>query len=152
MKRRVTRRLDVTVLRAAALAAVLSTAASVSGNPPVPGYQLLWSSQFNGTSLNPLKWNFGQPWGSNVPPSSNSIGEPGNVTVSNNTLNLTAQNQSVDGYGYTTGLINTSGLLNFTYGYVEADIEVPYTLGTWPAFWMVSQPTANGISAEIDPT
>lgn len=146
MKRRVTRRLDVTVLRAAALAAVLSTAASVSGNPPVPGYQLLWSSQFNGTSLNPLKWNFGQPWGSNVPPSSNSIGEPGNVTVSNNTLNLTAQNQSVDGYGYTTGLINTSGLLNFTYGYVEADIEVPYTLGTWPAFWMLQ----NGWPPEID--
>jgi autotransporter-associated beta strand protein len=146
MRKRIPRRLAGAILRAATLTAVLSTAASVSANPPVPGYQLLWSSQFNGTSLNPLKWNFGQPWGSNVPPSSNSIGEPGNVTVSNNTLNLTAQNQSVDGYGYTTGLVNTSGLLNFTYGYVEADIEVPYTLGTWPAFWMLQ----NGWPPEID--
>ena len=118
----------------------------VSADPPVPGYQLLWSSQFNGNSLNPLKWNFGQPWGSNVPPSSNSIGEPGNVTVANNTLNLTAHNQSTDGYGYTTGLVNTSGMLNFTYGYVEAKIQIPYTLGTWPAFWMLQ----NGWPPEID--
>ena len=118
----------------------------VSAAPPVSGYQLLWSSQFNGNSLNSLKWNFGQPWGSNIPPSSNSIGEPGNVTVANNTLNLTAQNQSTDGYGYTTGLVNTSGLLNFTYGYVEAKIQIPYTLGTWPAFWMLQ----NGWPPEMD--
>ena len=128
--------------------AVIAACASrhAVANPPAQGYQLLWSSQFNGDSLNPLKWNFGQPWGSNVPPSSNSIGEPGNVTVSDNTLNLTAQNQPTDGYGYTTGLVNTSGLLNFTYGYVEADIKVPYTLGTWPAFWMLQ----NGWPPEID--
>ncbi len=118
----------------------------VSAAPPVSGYQLLWSSQFNGNSLNSLKWNFGQPWGSNVPPSSNSIGEPGNVTVSNNTLNLTAQKQSTNGYGYTTGLVNTSGRLNFTYGYVEAKIQIPYTLGTWPAFWMLQ----NGWPPEMD--
>ncbi|MGC8540809.1 MAG: family 16 glycosylhydrolase [Phycisphaerae bacterium] len=137
--------------RAIALAAIAVcgiglSSRTVSANPPVSGYQLLWSSQFNGNSLNALKWNFGQPWGSNVPPSSNSIGEPGNVTVSNNTLNLTAQNQSTDGYGYTTGLVNTSGLLNFTYGYVEAQIQIPYTLGTWPAFWMLQ----NGWPPEID--
>ena len=135
------------VVMAALAACWLGVAATrVSADPPVPGYQLLWSSQFNGNSLNSLKWNFGQPWGSNVPPSSNSIGEPGNVTVANNTLNLTAQNQSTDGYGYTTGLVNTSGMLNFTYGYVEAKIQIPYTLGTWPAFWMLQ----NGWPPEID--
>ena len=143
-----------TMRRAVILAAFtvggVGFSACVRANPPVSGYQLLWSSQFNGTSLNPLKWNFGQPWGSNVPPSSNSVGEPGNVTVSNNTLNLTAQSQSTQyggtTYGYTTGLVNTSGLLNFTYGYVEAQIQVPYTLGTWPAFWMLQ----NGWPPEID--
>lgn len=134
------------VICIAAAIAALSAGRPVSADPPVSGYQLLWSSQFNGSSLNPLKWNFGQPWGSNVPPSSNSIGEPANVSVADNTLNLTAQNQPTDGYGYTTGLVNTSGLLNFTYGYVEADIQVPYTLGTWPAFWMLQ----NGWPPEID--
>ncbi len=125
---------------------VLTTAIGVHAAPPVGGYQLLWSSQFNGTTLNPLKWNFGQPWGSNVPPQSDSIGEPGNVTVSNNTLNLTAQRQSMNGYNFTTGLVNTSGKLNFTYGYVEAQIQTPYTLGTWPAFWMLQ----NGWPPEMD--
>ena len=133
-------------LAAVGVGALGCSAMRICANPPVSGYQLLWSSQFNGNSLNALKWNFGQPWSSNVPPGSNSIGEPGNVTVSNNTLNLTAQNQSTDGYGYTTGLVNTSGRLNFTYGYVEAQIQVPYTLGTWPAFWMLQ----NGWPPEID--
>ncbi len=119
---------------------------AADANPPIGGYQLLWSSQFNGSSLNPLKWNFGQPWGSNVPPGSDSIGEPGNVTITNNTLNLTAQRQATDGYGFTTGLVNTGGKLNFTYGYVEAEIQTPYTLGTWPAFWMLQ----NGWPPEID--
>jgi autotransporter-associated beta strand protein len=133
-------------LAASAISVIGLSASIIRADPPVSGYQLLWSSQFNGNTINPLKWNFGQPWGSNVPPSSNSIGEPGNVTVSNNTLSLTAQNQSTSGYGYTTGLVNTSGLLNFTYGYVEAQIQVPYTLGTWPAFWMLQ----NGWPPEID--
>ena len=133
-------------LALAIAATALAAAAGVHAAPPVGGYQLLWSSQFNGTTLNPLKWNFGQPWGSNVPPQSDSIGEPGNVTVSNNTLNLTAQRQSVNGYNFTTGLVNTSGKLNFTYGYVEAQIQTPYTLGTWPAFWMLQ----NGWPPEMD--
>jgi beta-glucanase (GH16 family) len=134
------------VMAALAAGGLGISTARVSAAPPVSGYQLRWSSQFNGNSMNPLKWNFGQPWGNNRPPGSNSIGEPGNVTVTNNTLDLTAHNQSTNGYGYTTGLVNTSGLLNFTYGYVEAQIQIPDTLGTWPAFWMLQ----NGWPPEID--
>ena len=111
--------------------------------PPAAGYQLQWVSQFNGDSLNPLKWSTGfLPNTIEVNNWSDSYPLPGNVSVSGNTLALTAQRQSYSDasttWNYTTGMINTSGLLNFTYGYIDADIKMPATLGTWPAFWMLN--------------
>ncbi|WP_234313795.1 family 16 glycosylhydrolase [Streptomyces sp. NBRC 109706] len=38
---------------------------------------------------------------------------------------------------YTSGRINTYGKFDFTYGRVEARIQVPEGQGIWPAFWML---------------
>jgi beta-glucanase (GH16 family) len=73
----------------------------------------------------------------------------------NNATTLSPYGASYFG-GYTTGFLSSTDVnwkgFSQQYGYFEASMETPGGANTWPAFWMVSQPTASGISAEIDPT
>lgn len=126
-------------------------------DPPAGGWQLLWADGFNGGALDPIKWSTNYPWGPTL--NHEAYMSPDHVTVDNGVLNLTATrgipagapSTTVDGTNtfnlrYTSGAVNTSGKLNFTYGYVEARLKMPPTLGVWPAFWMLQ----HGWPPEID--
>ena len=54
---------------------------------------------------------------------------------------------SLYGYQYTSGLLSTRDSFTQTYGYFQANIQVPDGGGAWPAFWLYS---ATGSGAEID--
>jgi len=41
--------------------------------------------------------------------------------------------------GYTSARLKTLGLAAFTYGKIEARIQIPYGQGIWPAFWMLGE-------------
>jgi beta-glucanase (GH16 family)/Ca2+-binding RTX toxin-like protein len=64
-------------------------------------------------------------------------------TVSNGILTLTAQpapaslQPLIDGYQYTSGLINTYNSFTQTYGYFEMRAQLPAGQGLWPAFWLL---------------
>ena len=64
-------------------------------------------------------------------------------TVSNGVLTLTAQPASasiqplIDGYKYTSGMINTFNSFTQTYGYFEMKAQLPAGQGLWPAFWLL---------------
>ena len=64
-------------------------------------------------------------------------------TVSNGVLTLTAQPASttiqplIDGYKYTSGMINTFNSFTQTYGYFEMRAQLPAGQGLWPAFWLL---------------
>ena len=64
-------------------------------------------------------------------------------TVSNGVLTLTAQPASasiqplIDGYQYTSGMINTFNSFTQTYGYFEMRAQLPAGQGLWPAFWLL---------------
>lgn len=45
---------------------------------------------------------------------------------------------------YTSARLNTHGLFSFTYGRVEARIQVSATQGLWPAFWMIGDDLYTG--------
>lgn len=109
-----------------------------SGQSTVPraiAYQLVWSDEFNGTSLNTGNWNIdvGNP-GVN---SEQEYYQAANVTETGGNLVITARQQTVDGQPYTSGKIETSGKFSTTYGRIEARIALPMVTGTWPAFWML---------------
>jgi len=109
-----------------------------AGQSTVPraiAYQLVWSDEFNGTSLNTGNWNIdvGNP-GVN---SEQEYYQASNVTETGGNLVITAQNQSVAGQPYTSGKIETSGKFSTTYGRIEARIALPMVQGMWPAFWML---------------
>lgn len=109
--------------------------------PDVPGWQLVWHDEFEGTALNQNNW---------VPldrrdsyNNEQQYYHPNQVTVADGNLRLTAINVPRDGKAYQSGLVTSKtafGLeqpgTNYAALRVEARIDLPTTQGMWPAFWM----------------
>jgi beta-glucanase (GH16 family) len=131
-----------------------SQAAPVSSIPA--GYtRLIFSDDFN--TLNPV-WHHGHWWEKDTDITTTNTNEqqayvPGNVSIENGNLKITALKQTVNvvnewpdrpsTYYYTSGLVETGGdqygyanKFTFQYGYMEARIKIPSGQGLWPAFWM----------------
>lgn len=114
--------------------------------PPSYASAMLFSDEFNGTTLNPV-WTNGVFWW-NDGLGGSQIGEqetymPSQATIANGYLNLTAINQPSSGRPFTSGMVSTSGIqyktpvgFSFLYGYAEARIKLPPGNGMWPAFWL----------------
>jgi beta-glucanase (GH16 family) len=60
-----------------------------------------------------------------------------NVRVENGVLVIEAQKEQYRDRGYTSARINTLNKFDFTYGTIEADVQMPTGRGTWPAVWMM---------------
>lgn len=98
-------------------------------------YQLVWSDEFNGTSVDQSKWNF-ETGNLNVNHEEEYY-QPQNATVANGNLVITAKNETVGGFPYTSARMNTKGKFAVAYGKIEARIKLPTGAGLWPAFWML---------------
>jgi beta-glucanase (GH16 family) len=99
-------------------------------------YQLVWSDEFNGTSVNTSNWTFetgAGGWGNNEQQYYRSQ----NATVSGGNLIITAKRESFGGAQYTSARMTTQNKRSFTYGRMEARIKLPLGQGLWPAFWML---------------
>src|SRR5580698_7403806 len=98
-------------------------------------YQLVWSDEFNGTSVNTSNWNIdvGNP-GVN---SEQEYYQAANIAETGGNLVITARQQSMGGQPYTSGKLETAGKFSTTYGRIEARIALPMVTGMWPAFWML---------------
>ncbi|OIA98596.1 1,3--beta-D-glucan 3-glucanohydrolase [Paenibacillus sp. LC231] len=105
-----------------------------------PNWNLVWSDEFNGTSLNRANWTpeigtGSGGWGNNELQYYTDRAQ--NVQVTGGNLVITAQKESYGGMNYTSARIKTQNLKSFTYGKVEARIKLPSGQGLWPAFWML---------------
>lgn len=65
--------------------------------------------------------------------------DPAQSSVGGGVLTITAVQRSCDGYNFASGLLETNGPFNFTYGYMEARMYLPSNgsggIADWPAFW-----------------
>ncbi|MBE0651037.1 MAG: glycoside hydrolase family 16 protein [Bacteroidales bacterium] len=112
---------------------------SIAADDPnyVPN-KLIWSDEFNGTSLNTNDWNYDLGdggWGNNELENytnKNAIVSGGFLSI---VAKLVGSGQSVG--DYTSSRINTAGREEFLYGRVEVRAKLPGGRGTWPAFWML---------------
>lgn len=98
---------------------------------------LVWSDEFNGSSVDRNNWKFetgGGGWGNNE---LQYYTDGANARVENGMLIITARKESVGGRSYTSARMKTKGLREFMYGRVEARLSVPMGQGLWPAFWML---------------
>ena len=103
-------------------------------------WNIVWSDEFNGTSIDASKWTFesgnNNGWGNNELEYYTSSSQ--NAYVSNGLLHIVAVQQSVHGYSFTSARMKTEGLYNTpTYGRIQWRAALPAGVGMWPALWMM---------------
>jgi beta-glucanase (GH16 family) len=119
---------------------------AVAQIPDVPGWQLFWHDEFDGSTLDTTNWT-----ALNRQDSFNNEKQyywPGQVSVAGGNLQLTANNQPRGTKQYQSGLITSNAL--FDQGRFEARIDLPTTQGMWPAFWMNPNQVQWPLGGEID--
>lgn len=108
-----------------------------------PNLTAVWSDEFDGNSLDELKWNFqlgdGCPnlcgWGNNEL----QYYKKENTIVKDGYLIIEAKAESVSGKNYTSSRINTQNKFNMQYGRIDARAALPKGQGIWPAIWMLGK-------------
>lgn len=139
-----------------AIAVVLGVCVGAA-NSVQAGWQLAWSDEFDGNSLNANNWAFdigtGPPypgWGNNELEYYTS--RTNNAFVADGLLHVVARQESYNGSSYTSAKLKTSGFSQ-TYGRFEFYAKLPAGQGYWPALWMMPQTSTYGgwaASGEID--
>ncbi|MBJ6362767.1 RICIN domain-containing protein [Paenibacillus sp. GCM10012307] len=119
-------------------------------------YSLVWSDEFNGSTINSNNWTFEIGTGSNGWGNEELqyyTSRPENARIENGNLVIEARQESYGGRNYTSARLKTQGKQTFKYGRIEARIKLPKGQGLWPAFWTLgSDITSVGWprSGEID--
>jgi beta-glucanase (GH16 family) len=101
-------------------------------------YKLVWSDEFDGTTINPFKWVMetgGGGWGNSE--LENYTNRPANAYVDSGMLVIKALKENYSGSNYTSARMKTQGRISWKYGKIEARMKLPYGKGIWPAFWML---------------
>ena len=142
-------------------------------------WELVWSDEFDGNSLNTAKWNFEEDcYGGGNNERQCYTKSKKNVSVSDGFLKITALKRKTKGFAFpkswregtegslrgkkrfekvkrpfSSGRITTKNKGDWLYGRFEARMKLPLGQGAWPAFWML--PTSNSygtwpLSGEID--
>jgi hypothetical protein len=120
------------------------------GSNPIPvgqtgNWNMIFNDEFNGSSVDLSKWRPNWLGSSDtaitnpVNSSETSCYDPAQSTVSNGQLNLSAVARSCNGKNFASGMVQTNGKYNFSYGYMEARMWLPAGTGMWPAFWTDGQ-------------
>ncbi|MBU1008823.1 MAG: family 16 glycosylhydrolase [Bacteroidetes bacterium] len=100
-----------------------------------PGMQLVWSDEFEGSSVNPTSWGYdlgGGGWGNAELQTYTNNTQ--NVFVADGKLNIVATKQYNN---YYSARLITKGKKEFTYGRIDIRAKLPYGQGIWPALWML---------------
>ena len=135
------------------------------GGSPGPGdvrapvdWTLVWSDEFNGTSLDTSKWSYQIGDGCDI----NLCGwgnnelqwyQADNVRVADGVLTITARRESANGRNFTSARIRTLDRGDWRYGRFEIRAQLLQGQGLWPAIWMLPSDPAYGgwaASGEID--
>jgi beta-glucanase (GH16 family) len=106
---------------------------------PLTGWRLVWSDEFNGTTLDANKWIFETSEGNAG--LSSYTNRTQNLSVQNGNLVITAIKESYNNKQYTSSQISTRGKADWKFCRIDIRGKVPKGKGLWPAFWMM--PTAD---------
>ena len=106
---------------------------------------LVWSDEFDGTSLSTDNWGYETGYGSFGWGNDEwqlYTSSPSNVSVAGGNLQISAQCASPPACGKRDGTITSGRIISldkfeFKYGKIEARIKPPVGKGAWPAFWML---------------
>ena len=110
--------------------------------PPATQWNIVWSDEFNGASVDAKKWKFETGNGGSNPGWGNNeleyyTGRTNNAYVSNGLLHIVALQESTNGFSYTSARMKTQGLYETTYGRIEWRARMPAGVGMWPGLWLL---------------
>jgi len=117
-------------------------------------WNLVWSDEFDGTSIDTSKWTVEvncNGGGNNELQCYTSRSQ--NARIHNGTLIITAIPEQYLNRGYTSARLNTARSASFLYGRFEMMAKLPNGKHLWPAFWMLPTDNVYGrwaASGEID--
>ena len=102
-----------------------------------PGYTLVWSDEFDGSSLS-SNWTFdigtgSSGWGNNEL----QYYTDQNYTVAGGYLEIKAKSETFNFQEYTSTRIKSQGINSWKYGRIDIRAALPYGKGIWPALWML---------------
>lgn len=103
-------------------------ASVVTDNPA--GWELTFSDEFSGSTLDSSKWSYRQ-----LGPRRGAINTENAVSVGGGLLTIKTY---TDGGVHYTGMIGSQGKFEQTFGYYEARMKFHSTPGQWSAFWLQS--------------
>jgi beta-glucanase (GH16 family) len=131
-----------------------ATVVSKDKQVPNPNWKLVWSDEFDGTTVDKSKWQYevnGDGGGNGE--MQYYVDNPKNSTVANGMLTISALKEDYKGKKYTSARLKSKGKGDFKYGRIEARLKLPVGTGMWPAFWMMPTDAVYGgwaRSGEID--
>lgn len=114
-----------------------------TGGTPYSGWNMTWSDEFNGTSVDTKTWTYDigtgapalQGWGNHELEYYTS--RANNVNVSDGLLHIVAQRESYEGSNYTSARLKSQGSFSAKYGRIEWRAKMPAGFGCWPALWLL---------------
>ncbi len=132
-------------------ASSVATSASAASSSAEATWDLVWSDDFTGTSIDATKWGFEKNcWGGGNNEQQCYTDQATNAFVANGYLNIVANREdftgldSPEGTGtatktlpYTSARLRTKNLAEWTFGKFEIRAKLPQGQGTWPAIWML---------------
>lgn len=99
---------------------------------------LVWHDEFDGQTLDTTKWRYATHNSGGSEQQAYTVGRTENVRLENSNLILEARKDGyVDGWTWSSGRIDTSGLAGFKYGRLEAKLRYDVVSGAFPAFWTI---------------
>jgi beta-glucanase (GH16 family) len=103
-----------------------------------PDMELVWRDEFSSASLNEADWThetgIGRDgWGNEEL----QYYLPGNTSLNNGYLVITAKEESHAGRHYTSSRLTTREKRSFTSGRIDIRAMLPQGQGMWPALWML---------------
>lgn len=100
------------------------------------GWTLSWSDEFDGTAIDPAKWNVTNSSTSTYGGTA-AYYRPQNVVVADGVATLWARRESFSGKSYTSGAITGQGKWTVGPGdfRLEVRADLPTGAGVWPAIW-----------------
>lgn len=117
-------------------------------------YDLVFSEEFSGDSIDATKWNTVFSWGADFVIYNqlqyyvDTLNDPGfgyePFTLENGVLTISAietpddLRAAANEQPWLSGVLSSAGKFDLTYGYIEARVRVEQGLGLWPAFWLLS--------------
>ena len=115
-----------------------------SAAPPAgAGWNVVWSDEFAGSSLDLSKWQHHL-----TGPRRQATNTPGAVAVGGGNLTITTFTK---GGTHFTGMVASAETFLYAYGYIEARINFDTSPGMWSAFWMQSPTMGDASIYTTDP-